>query len=153
MVDMLKVGAHYAISSVFEHEPENDRIYSYEVDSKDYRLKRAGKMRLAFGKARFTSRIVQESETLVFGVVHFGDHNLHGGVSVFTNDEAYRELVKSVREAFSRSDVADTIHRIDQGFGGHTYSLRNLFRDEQRKLLGEFETGDVGNRIRVLAAL
>ncbi|HLK17449.1 MAG TPA: DUF3536 domain-containing protein, partial [Bryobacteraceae bacterium] len=69
MVDMLKVGAHYAISSVFEHQPEEERIYSYEVDGKDFRLKRSGKMRLAFGKARFTSRIVQESETLMFGAV------------------------------------------------------------------------------------
>jgi Domain of unknown function (DUF3536) len=137
MVDMLKLGAHYAISSLFEHVPESARIYSYSVDSKEYRLKRSGKMRLAFGKARFTSRITQESEMLIFGVVHFGDHNLHGGVSVFGNDEAYRELVKAIRDAFARSDVPDTIHLIDQSFGGHTYSLKNLFRDEQRKVLNE----------------
>ena len=137
MVDMLKLGAHYAISSLFEHVPENARIYSYELESKDYRLKRSGKMRLALGKARFTSRITQESEMLIFGVLHFGDHNLHGGVSVFTNDDAYRELVKVVRDAFTRSDVPDTIHLIDQSFGGHTYSLKNLFRDEQRKVMNE----------------
>jgi hypothetical protein len=137
MVDLLKLGAHYAISSLFEKFPESARVFCYTVDSKDYRSKRAGKMRLAFGKARFTSRITQESEMLMFGVVHFGDHNLHGGVSEFTNDEAYREIVKAVRDAFTRSDVPDTIHLIDQGFGGHTYSLRNLFRDEQRKVLNE----------------
>jgi len=137
MVDLLKLGAHYAISSLFEQFPEKTRIYSYSVDSKDYRIKRSGKMRLAFGKARFTSEISQESEMLMFGVVHFGDHNVHGGVSLFTNDEAYRELVKSVRDAFTRSDVPDTIHRIDQSFGAHTYSLRNLFRDEQRKVVNE----------------
>jgi alpha-amylase/alpha-mannosidase (GH57 family) len=137
MVDLLKLGAHYAISSLFEKFPESARVFCYTVDSKDYRSKRAGKMRLAFGKARFTSRITQESEMLMFGVVHFGDHNLHGGVALFANDEAYRELVKSVRDAFTRSDMPDTIHLIDQGFGGHTYSLRNLFRDEQRKVLSE----------------
>ena len=112
-------------------------IYCYEVDSKDYRLKRSGKMRLALGRARFTSRITQESEMLMFGVLHFGDHNLHGGISVFSNEEAYRDLTKAVRDAFTRSDVPDTIHLIDQGFGNHTYSLKNLFRDEQRKVLGE----------------
>ncbi len=137
MVDLLRLGAHYGISSLFEHFPENARVYSYEVDSKEYRIKRAGKMRLALGKARFTSRIVQESEMLMFGVVHFGDHNLHGGVSMFSNDEAYRELARMVRDAFARSDVPDTIHLIDQSFGGHTYSLKNLFRDEQRKVVSE----------------
>jgi alpha-amylase/alpha-mannosidase (GH57 family) len=137
MVDLVKLGAHYAMSSLFEEYEENTRIYCYSVASKDYRLKRAGKMRLAFGKARFTSEITQESEMLMFGVVHFGDHNLHGGVSAFTNEDAYRELVKTVRDAFSRSDLPETIHQIDQGFGGQTYSLRNLFKDEQRKVMHE----------------
>ncbi len=136
-VDLLKLGAHYAMSSLFESYPENTRIYAYSVDNKDYRLKRSGKMRLAFGKARFTSEITQDSEMLTFGVLHFGDHNLHGGVALYRSEEAYRELSKSTRDAFSRSDLAATIHCLDQGFADHTYSLKNLFRDEQRKVLTE----------------
>jgi alpha-amylase/alpha-mannosidase (GH57 family) len=136
-VDLLKLGAHYAMSSLFESYPDNTRIYAYSVDNKDYRLKRSGKMRLAFGKARFTSEITQDSEMLMFGVLHFGDHNLHGGVALYSSEDAYRELSKSTREAFNRSDLAATIHCLDQGFAGHTYSLKNLFRDEQRKVLTE----------------
>jgi alpha-amylase/alpha-mannosidase (GH57 family) len=136
-VDLLKLGAHYAMSSLFESYPENTRIYAYSVDNKDYRLKRSGKMRLAFGKARFTSEITQDSEMLMFGVLHFGDHNLHGGVALYRSEEEYRDLSKSTRDAFSRSDLAATIHGLDQGFAGHTYSLKNLFRDEQRKVLTE----------------
>jgi hypothetical protein len=136
-VDLLKLGAHYAMSSLFEEYADNARIYSYSVENKDYRLKRSGKMRLAFGRARFTSEITQESEMLMFGVLHFGDHNLHGGVELFRFEDAYRDLSKTAREAFSRSDLAATIHSIDEGFTGHTYSLKNLFRDEQRKVLSE----------------
>jgi len=137
MVDLLKVGAHYAIRSLFEEYPETARIYCYSATSKDYRSKKTGKMRLAFGRVRMTSEITQESEMLMFGVAHMGDHNLHGGVAVFTGEDAYRDLAKSVRDAFSRSDVPDTIHLIDQGFNGRTYSLRNLFRDEQRRVMQE----------------
>jgi len=136
-VDLLKLGAHYAMSSLFESYPDNTRIYAYSVDNKDYRLKRSGKMRLAFGKARFTSEITQDSEMLMFGVLHFGDHNLHGGVALYRSEEAYRDLSKSARDSFSRSDLPSTIHSLDQGFAGHTYSLKNLFRDEQRKVLTE----------------
>ena len=136
-VDLLKLGAHYAMSSLFESYPDNTRIYAYSVDNKDYRLKRSGKMRLAFGKARFTSEITQDSEMLMFGVLHFGDHNLHGGVALYRSEEAYREISKATRDAFGRSDLAATIHGLDQGFSGHTYSLKNLFRDEQRKVLTE----------------
>ena len=137
MVDLVRLGAHYAISSLFEKYAENARIYCYSVSSRDYRSKRSGKMRLAFGKARFTSEITQESEMLAFGAVHFGDHNVHGGVNVFTAEEPYRDLSKTVRDAFSRSDLPETIHLLDQGFGGKTYSLRTLFRDEQRKVMQE----------------
>ena len=136
-VDLLKLGAHYAMSSLFESYPDNTRIYSYSVDNKDYRLKRSGKMRLAFGKARFTSEITQDSGMLTFGVLHFGDHNLHGGVGLFESEERYRDLGKSTRDAFGRSDLAGTIRCLDEGFNGHMYSLKNLFRDEQRKVLTE----------------
>jgi len=144
-VDLLKLGAHYAMSSMFESFADNTRIYSYSVENKDYRLKRSGKMRLAFGKARFTSEITQDSEMLMFGVLHFGDHNLHGGVGLFRSEEAYRELGKSTREAFSRSDLAATIRCLDEGFGGCMYSLKNLFRDEQRKVLTEALESTVEN--------
>ncbi len=136
-VDLLKLGAHYAMDSLFESYPDNTRIYSYSVENKDYRLKRSGRMKLAFGKARFTSEITQDSELLIFGVLHFGDHNLHGGVGVFSTEDAYRDLGKATREAFSRSDLAATIRCLDEGFGGRMYSLKNLFREEQRKVLAE----------------
>ncbi|HTW64551.1 MAG TPA: DUF3536 domain-containing protein [Bryobacteraceae bacterium] len=144
-VDLLKLGAHYAMSSLFESYPDNARIYAYSVENKDYRLKRSGKMRMACGKARFTSEITQDSEMLTFGVLHFGDHNLHGGVRRFQSEEAYRELGKEARDAFSRSDLAATIQILDKGFGERMYSLKNLFRDEQRKVLGEVVQSTVEN--------
>jgi alpha-amylase/alpha-mannosidase (GH57 family) len=136
-VNLLKVGAHYAMSSLFEDYPDNTRIYAYSVERKEYRLKRSGKMRLAFGKARFTSEITQHTDLLIFGVLHFGDHNLYGGMGLFRSEKEYRELVQAARDAFGRSDLAATIHCLEQGFPGHTYSLRNLFRDQQRKVLSE----------------
>src|SRR5579864_2616716 len=136
-VDLPKLGAHYAMSSLFEDYPEHMRIYSYWVERDAYRVKRSAKMRLAFGKARFTSEITQESEMLIFGVLHFGGHNLDGGVAKFANEEQYRELAKTMRDAFSHGDLPATIHLLDKGFGGQTYSLKSLFKDEQRKVVNE----------------
>jgi hypothetical protein len=73
---------------------------------------------------------------LMFGVLHFGDHNLHGGVSKFSADEAYQNLEKATGNAFNRSDLPETIRSIDDGFD-RKYSLRDLFRDEQRRVLNE----------------
>jgi alpha-amylase/alpha-mannosidase (GH57 family) len=137
MLDLSKLAAHYAISSLFEDYPENTRVYSYSVDTKDYRAREAGKMRMAIGKARFTSEITQDSEMLMFGVLHFGGHNLNGSVAKFVSDEQYRELARVMREAFARADLPEAIHLLEERFGGQTYSLRNLFKDEQRKVVNE----------------
>ena len=81
IVDLEKVGAHYSISSLFAPYGERTDIFSYTVSRIDYHSRDAGKMRMALGQARFTSKVTQESEVLTFWVVHFGDHNVAGGVS------------------------------------------------------------------------
>jgi hypothetical protein len=73
----------------------------------------------------------------MFCVLHLGDHNLHCGVATFPGEDSYRKLAKATRDSFTRSYLPETIHLIDQGFKGQTYSLKHLFRDEQRKVLVE----------------
>ncbi len=143
MVDLEKLGAHYAISSLFEHYPEETQIYCYHVKRSDYRTIEAGKLRLALGRAVFTSAVTQASKDLSFGVLHFGDHNLTGGVRVFQGDESYDELVHQSTEAFYRADVPEVIRLLDRGFGTNIYSLKSLFKDEQRKLLDQILTSTI----------
>jgi hypothetical protein len=137
MLDLLAVGAHYAISSLFEDYQVQDRIFCYSIDREDYRLTEAGKAKLAVGRIRITSDITWNSATISFAVLHFGDHNLCGGVREFQGEENYEAMVGEVSEAFSRADFPETLRRIDQHFGTSTYSLRSLFRDEQRKILDQ----------------
>jgi alpha-amylase/alpha-mannosidase (GH57 family) len=134
-VDLIKVGAHYAVSSLFEKYGDSARIYSYTVDREDFRELDAGRARLGLGRARFTSRTTTESELLTFGVLQFGGHNVNGGVRAFRGEEEYRSLVQSVVDAFSSADLTDVIRRLDDGFGRDILSLKLLFRDEQRKIL------------------
>src|SRR5262249_46360989 len=74
-VDLKKVAAHYAISSLFKPYAEQARIYCYSVERADRHSLEAGPMKLGLGRARFTSEITHESEQLVFAALHFGDHN------------------------------------------------------------------------------
>ncbi len=143
LVDVSKFTAHYAISSLFEPYPDEADIYCYSVAREDHRLLEAGKLRLMVGKAMFTSRITQESELLSFGVLHFGDHNLTGGVRRFQGEKDYRDLVDRAGEAFYRADIPEVIRLLDRGFGTALYSLNSLFRDEQQKILGTIMTSTV----------
>lgn len=135
MVDLPKVGAHYAISSMFEPYPTEAPIYCYTAIREHHQGMEAGKMRLALGRASFVSEITHDSEALSFGVLYFGDHNVIGGVRRFSGLESYEALVRGISDAFYRADVPEVIRLLDRGFGGNVYSLKSLFRDEQRKIL------------------
>jgi alpha-amylase/alpha-mannosidase (GH57 family) len=135
-VNMAKVAGHYAISSLFENYEPQAQIYCYHVDRGDFAIEAEGKLRLATGKARFSSDITRESGEFSFAVLHLGDHNLLGGVSLA--DTARDEIVRvTLRELFSRADTAEIIRYIDANFNQQVFSLKSLFRDEQRKITAQ----------------
>jgi len=135
MVDLLEVGAHYGISSLFEDYSEQDSIFCYDITRQDYRRTETGKKTLVIGRIEVTSKITYNSGLVSFAVLHFGDHNIIGGVSFFQGQEAYEAMAWEVTEVFARADFPETIRRLDGHFGDHMYSLRSLFRDEQRMVL------------------
>jgi alpha-amylase/alpha-mannosidase (GH57 family) len=137
MLDLNRLGAHYAINSLFEDYGQHTRIYSYSVDRLDYRVMKAGKVRMAIGKANFTSEVTQHSESLTFGVLHFGDHNLQARVRAFAGERAYKSLVRTLSQALKKGDIERDVQLLNEGFGTEVYSSKNLFKDEQRKVLGE----------------
>jgi Domain of unknown function (DUF3536) len=132
VVDIQRVGAHYAISSLFESYPEKTRIYCYEVDRVRISVEAEGKTRLANGCAQLRSNITQESAALDFSVLHLGDHNVTAGIR--PADNSSEEDQKKLVDAFSQADTAELIRLLDQVYGTNTFSLRQLFRDEQRKI-------------------
>ena len=136
MVDLEKVGAHYAVSSLFEEYGQNTRIYCYDVEKMDYRASRQGKLRAVLGQASITSEITWESDQVTFGVLYLADHSVIGGVRKFQGSEAYRTLDLELDHALLSGDLAELVRLIDKNFSSGTYTLRLLFRDEQRKILG-----------------
>jgi hypothetical protein len=135
VLDLLRVGAHYAISSLFEDYPEQTRIHCYSADREMYRLNEAGKQSLAVGRVRLRSGIVWEEERIGFSVLHFGDHNLMGGVRPYRGEKEFNEMMGEVQENFRRSDITGVINSMDDFFADHNYSLWHLFRDEKRKVM------------------
>jgi alpha-amylase/alpha-mannosidase (GH57 family) len=132
VVDIERVAGHYAISSLFESYTDKTRVYCYEVDRVKYSVEAEGKMRLATGCARFRSNITEESASLDFSVLHLGDHNVTAGTR--RDDCSSDEDQKKVLAAFSQADTAGVIRMLDQVYGKNIFSLRLLFRDEQRKI-------------------
>jgi len=132
VVDIARVAGHYAISSLFESYTDHTRIYCYEVERLKHAVEVEGKMRLAKGCARFRSKITEETGLLDFSVLHLGDHNVSAGVRFedCSQDDAHQKLTA----AFAQADTAEVIRLLDHAYGKNIFSLRLLFRDEQRKI-------------------
>jgi alpha-amylase/alpha-mannosidase (GH57 family) len=140
-VNLEKAAAHYAVSSLFEDYGDHTRIFCYEVVREDHKLMQAGKVHLHVGRVKITSQITLEFEEFTFGVIHLGDHSISGGIRPFRHEDAYQSLLKEVSHTFDAGDLPELIREVDKNFGLGTYSLKLLFRDQQRKILRQVLEG------------
>jgi len=135
VVDLDKLVAHYAVSSLFHAYEERTELFAYYVDQIDYHGYALGRAKLVLGTLRITSQITLETAERSFGFVHFGDHNLSGGVRAFGDPSEYDAMCSEVSSAFERADMPEVLRLLDKHFLELTYSLRSLCRDEQRRAL------------------
>ncbi|MGD0883645.1 MAG: DUF3536 domain-containing protein [Thermodesulfovibrionales bacterium] len=135
MLGLTAVGAHYAISSLFQVNGERNSIYSYSAATEDYRSFQAGGTKLVIGRAKVTSKITRISISLCFGVLHLGDHSIACGTGEYQGAQKYEAFIKDISDAFAGADFPKTILLLGQYFGTSTYSLTSLFADERRKVL------------------
>jgi alpha-amylase/alpha-mannosidase (GH57 family) len=136
-VDLLKVAAHYAISSLFDRYDRSSSIFCYNVDVQNDTRSVSGRARLALGRACIRSRITLEQADVTYGVLHFGDHNISAGVRRFRSEPEFQALESDSIASFQSADLPATIRILDRHFEGVAYSLRSLFKDERRKVLRE----------------
>ncbi|HWQ93161.1 MAG TPA: DUF3536 domain-containing protein, partial [Clostridia bacterium] len=150
----LHAAAHYAISSVFEQYGHSIRIFSYTFEDQRRELLTVGKTKLLIGQARVMSEITHESGVFAYAMLYMGEHNLTGGVRPLGSGENYEVMAQDVREAYDTADFPETIRRIDRHFGGAAFSLKSLFKDQQRRILNEIMSStreDMESRFRLIA--
>jgi hypothetical protein len=135
MIDLIRVGAHYAISSIFDGYSKSTAIYCYTVTIETYNLSEAGRLRLAAGRVKVVSDITWDQEDVCFAVLHLGTHNIIAGIRIKVNDEAFSMMSGELTEVFDRGDISKVIRTMDKHFGANNYSLWHLFKDEQRKVV------------------
>jgi len=117
------LGAHYAISSVFDGYPETTRLYCYDIEREHFETFEIGERKLAVGCARLTSTITGASEQLSFAVLHEGNHEITADVRRGRHD--FAPLAKAFREKGA----------LDGYFSDRTFGLSSLFGDEQRRIV------------------
>jgi len=134
-IDLNRVGAHYAISSLFNEYHNDIDIYCYTAKVQFYELIEAGLQKLAIGRVDLKSNILLQQYPLDFAVLHFGDQNLIAAVSFRISDDDFREMHSKIKKSFQQGNTAEVMRLMNLAFSSQSYSLWHLFKDEQRKIL------------------
>ncbi|MBN2365252.1 MAG: DUF3536 domain-containing protein [Calditrichaeota bacterium] len=136
-IDLVRVAAHYAISSVFEDYPKSVNIFCFEFERETFEKIRAGHIQLATGRASVKSKITWNEISFSFAVLYLGGHMIHAGVRKFLEADAFNNMQKKLAEVFRKSDIPEVIRIMDSHFESRRFSLWHLFRDEQRKVFNQ----------------
>jgi alpha-amylase/alpha-mannosidase (GH57 family) len=137
-IDLDRVAAHFALSSVFEETSEGStEIYCYAATLDDSDQAEAGMQVLITGRVTIRSNITLEHHSLDMVVFYLGDHNLFAAIRPRMSDEEFHKVRRDLREAFRRGDSNEVMRLMNVVFGGKNYSLTHLFKDQQRQLLNE----------------
>jgi hypothetical protein len=153
MIDWPRAAAHYAISSMFQEYGKATRVFSFTFEDEQREFHVTGKTKLAVGRVRALSEITQETEVLSYGILYMGEHNLIGGVRKFPSREAYDAAAKEIADVYQTADFPQVIRLLDQHFGSPSYTLKSLFKDEQRRILDEIVASareDLEGRFRLI---
>ncbi len=140
-VNLEQVAAHYAISSIFTSYGSRTRLFCYSIRRLQHQVVTSGRGRLLIGQARVRSLLTDERETIAFAVLHFGDQNITAAVKPYGQQPsaeavaAYEEFLRQAKAAVDRADFPAAIRAFDLYFPGPAYSIRSLFRDEQRRIV------------------
>lgn len=133
--DLRRVGMHYAVSSVFEEDPESFPVFNYTTSNEYFVKREAGEQRLVVGRTRVRSNTTRTEKTFVFAVIYLGRHNIIGNLSLDMEPESFNTMSSQLVSTFEESRLGDVIGIIQTYFGPEKYTLWQLFNDEKRKVL------------------
>jgi hypothetical protein len=133
-VDLLRVAAHRAVSSLFNGVKPDGHVYCYDVATQRHDALSSDGTTIAVGRATVISRLTREMETLSYAVLHFGNHHVSGGIRRHTSEAEHEKRTAELLGAFSDEDLARVVALLAD-FPEYAFSLKSLFADRQREIL------------------
>lgn len=131
-VDLKAVAAHSAISSLYERDDAT--LSAFEVAITEQERADIGRVIFTTGLIQVKSSITLESDQFQFAALSMGDHNISCGLLPIL-DRPLEKLREEFADSLRTADVPDLLRDMDRVFEEDQFSLRGLFRDEQRRIL------------------
>ncbi|MFC2150073.1 DUF3536 domain-containing protein [Calditrichota bacterium] len=132
--DMHRVGAHYAVMSLFEDFPRVAQIYCYDVERLNLESSTAGRIKLITGEVHIRSRITWRNQRLGIAALHIGGFDFSGGVKDDPDSTDWQEFTKQVQGLFDSGDMTSVISCFDNFFNSGRITFADLFAEDRRHL-------------------
>jgi hypothetical protein len=125
---------HYAVSSIFEEDPDSTPIFNYTTSNDVFVRKEAGEHRLVLGVTNVRSNVTRSEKKFAFAAIYMGQHNIIGNISLDMEEEKFAMAQHQMVTAFEEARLGDIIAIMQTYFGGEKYTIWQLFQDEKRKV-------------------
>lgn len=136
-INLQRVGMHYAVSSIFEEEPESLPLFNYAATNEFFLKKEAGEQKLVLGITKVRSLVTRSEKKFAFAVVCIGVHNIIGNISLDMEPDKFAGMQFRITHAFDEGRLGDVIGIMQTFFGPDKYTIWQLFKDEKRKILDQ----------------
>jgi alpha-amylase/alpha-mannosidase (GH57 family) len=131
-----RVAAHVAISLVFELAPASGRLSCYDISLLECSREESGGRTLITGVVSVRSRILIESKKFSFAVVHLGGVDLRCSMGEHLDQSALLGITQDLVRTFRAQSSTELVRKMDHYFPGRYFSLRDLFVDTRREIVG-----------------
>jgi alpha-amylase/alpha-mannosidase (GH57 family) len=135
IVDLRRVAAHYAISSMFQEYSRPISFHTYSVSQEDHLIIEESRVKCILGKGRFTSEVTGDWADLAFAVLYQGGHELRCGIRAYDDKESFKSISREIREAIKKGGISEIERLSKRHFEDGSYSLNALFCDERQRIL------------------
>ena len=149
IVNIFRVGVHYALATVFEGFPDEAEIFCYSIKREFFKHHTREGKHLVTGKATIRSYITLETQTIYFASVYMGKSELRAGVSANLDDERFLKLRDGLEKMFEAGEDLHLVDLLRQEFQDQIYSLWHLFKNTQEKVLNKILEPTMGEMRRL----
>jgi len=134
-VDLVRVGMHYAVASLFAADPKDISLFNYRSTTEFFDKIEAGNQKIAVGRVTVDSRITYSKKHFSFAVLYLGQQNIIGNISIDMKSKDFKAMHERITAAFRSTNLGDVIAIMQEYFGMEKFTVWHLFRDEKRRIL------------------
>ena len=135
VVTMKQIASLWAISSLYQDFEDEENVYCYIINRKDYQCVHKGNYTFIVGHIELTSRITLQKSNLVFALMQYAGGDFHCAIKEFSEEGEYAKLKQNLTRIFMLNSLTEIIRALDEYFGKEYFTLKDIFIEERRKIL------------------